>query len=151
LREEYIAQIPFKKLNERATTPTRGSNEAAGFDLYSCIDYDITINAGETAMIPTGIAVAIPRGMFGAVFARSGIAVKRGLRPANAVGVIDSDYRGELMIALHNDSGTAQVIEPNMRIAQLVIIPYLSGEFVEYDELDSTDRGSGGFGSTGEK
>mgnify|MGYP002527682109 CR=1 FL=1 len=142
----------FKKLNENAVTPTRGSAKAAGWDLYSCIDEDIWIQPHETVKIGTGIAVAIPDGYYGAIYARSGLATKQGLRPANAVGVIDSDYRGEIIIALHNDSENHQCVVPAERIAQLVICPYaFVYEWEEVDELDETERGTGGFGSTGSK
>lgn len=142
--------ISVKKLNSSAHLPTRGSEYAAGYDLYACIDTDtVTIQPHTTQKIGTGLAIAVPDGYFGAIFARSGIAAKKGLRPANCVGVADSDYRGEYIVALHNDSDIAQTIENGERIAQLVIMPFLSAEFVEADELDNTERGAGGFGSTG--
>lgn len=142
--------VPVKKIREGATLPLHGSEQAAGYDLYACLDYnDIEIWSSKTIKVPTGIAVAIPDGYFGAIFARSGLATKEGLRPANCVGVIDSDYRGEIIVAMHNDSETYKVIHDGERIAQLVIIPYASAEFVERDELERTDRGEGGFGSTG--
>ena len=143
--------INFKKLSVLATVPTRGSASAAGYDLYAASTYNIEIPRGETVKIGTGIAVEIPEGYFGAVFARSGLATKKGLRPANAVGVIDSDYRGELIVALHNDSNMTQYVDAGERIAQLVILPYLNVDFTEVDKLNSTDRGEGGFGSTGSK
>ena len=143
--------MKIKRLNNIATIPTRGSSEAAGYDLYSTSEFDIEIPRHETVKIDTGIAVEIPKGCFGAIFARSGLATKKGLRPANAVGVIDSDYRGPLVVALHNDSNIAQYIGAKERIAQLVIIPYKEVEFEEVDELENTDRGDGGFGSTGTK
>ena len=143
--------INFKKLSVLATVPTRGSVNAAGYDLYAASTYNIEIPRGETVKIGTGIAIEIPEGYFGAVFARSGLATKKGLRPANAVGVIDSDYRGELIVALHNDSNMTQYVDAGERIAQLVILPYLNVDFNEVDELNSTDRGEGGFGSTGSK
>lgn len=142
-------KIQIKKLNENATIPTRGSDRAAGYDLYACLDADITIGAGETVKIGTGLSIAVPEGYFGAIFARSGLAAKEGLRPANCVGVADSDYRGEYIVALHNDSAVSRVVTPGERIAQLVIMPYLSVEFEEADALDETERGAGGFGSTG--
>jgi dUTP pyrophosphatase len=142
-------KVNIKKLKENAVIPTRGSEHAAGYDLYACIDEPIEIYAGQTVKIGTGLSIAVPDGYFGAIFARSGLATKEGLRPANAVGVCDSDYRGEYIIALYNDSSVMRVIEPGERIAQLVVIPYLAVEFEESDELDETDRGSGGFGSTG--
>lgn len=141
--------IKIKKLRENAVVPTRGSASAAGYDLYACIDTPVSIAPHATAMIGTGLSVAIPEGYFGAVFARSGLASKQALRPANCVGVCDSDYRGEYIVALHNDGETERVIESGERIAQLVVIPYLSVEFDLVDELDETERGAGGFGSTG--
>ena len=141
----------FKKLNSKAITPTHGSEQAAGWDLYADIDDTIWIQPHETVKIGTGIAVELPRNTFGAIFARSGIATKQGLRPANAVGVVDSDYRGELIVALHNDSEHPQAIAPQERIAQFVVIPFYYVEWKEVDELDSTERGNGGFGSTGNK
>lgn len=141
----------FKKLNENATTPTRGSEEAAGWDLYACIDKEIWIQPHETVKIGTGLAIAIPTGYYGAIYARSGIATKQGLRPANAVGVIDSDYRGELIVALHNDSEHPQSVVPAERIAQIIVCPYMNVKWNEVKELDITERGEGGFGSTGIK
>lgn len=142
--------INIKKLNNNSIVPTRGSNEAAGYDLYACLDNnECTVSPHTTQKINTGIAVEIPSGFFGAIFARSGIAAKRGLRPSNCVGVIDSDYRGEIIVALHNDTDEAQTIKNGERIAQLVIMPYMSVEFVEVDNLNNTERGQGGFGSTG--
>ncbi|MBQ8217937.1 MAG: dUTP diphosphatase [Oscillospiraceae bacterium] len=142
-------QIKIKKLRENATVPTRGSASAAGYDLYACLDAPVTIAPHATAMIGTGLSVAIPEGYFGAVFARSGLAAKQALRPANCVGVCDSDYRGEYIVALHNDGDCERTVESGERIAQLVVIPYLSVEFDVVDELDETARGAGGFGSTG--
>lgn len=133
--------------NESATIPTSGSKCAAGMDLYSC-EY-AAIQSGETVMVHTGVCVAIPEGYFGGVYARSGIATKRGLRPANCVGVIDSDYRGEVMVALHNDSSELQEIRSGDRIAQMIIQPYKQVELKVVDELDDTERGIGGFGHTG--
>lgn len=142
--------INYKKTSERATTPTRGSEYAAGLDLYADIERGATdIPAGATAKINTGICVEIHEGFFGAIFARSGLATKRGLRPANCVGVIDADYRGEVIVALHNDSDKCETIHVGDRIAQLVILPYLPVEMNEVDELSETVRGAGGFGSTG--
>lgn len=141
--------IKIKKLNEKAIIPTRGSEYAAGWDLYSCVDELTTIPAHSTVKIGTGIAMKIPHGYFGAIFARSGLATKEGLRPANCVGVCDEDYTGEYIVALHNDTDLPRVIEPNERIAQLVLLPYLNVEFEEVDELSKTTRGSNGFGSTG--
>lgn len=141
--------IKVKKLNNNATIPTRGSEYAAGYDLYACIDKPITIPAHCTEKIGTGLAVELPNGYFGAVFARSGLATKQGLRPANCVGVCDEDYRGEYTVALHNDTDEAKLIMPSERIAQLVVMPYLSVEFDEVEELSDTKRGCDGFGSTG--
>lgn len=142
--------LKYKKLNEKAIVPTRGSAYAAGYDLYATTTYgSLHIPSGGTDKIGTGIAVEIPEGYFGAIFARSGLATKRGLRPANCVGVVDSDYTGEVIVALHNDSENCETVHDGDRIAQLVIIPYLDCEFVEVEELQDTDRGCGGFGSTG--
>lgn len=144
-------KINFKKLNERAVAPTYGSVGSAGGDLYSAEENEVLIPAGETAFIGTGIAVEIPLGYVGLVYARSGLACKRGLAPANKVGVIDSDYRGEIKVALHNHGKTDQTVAIGERIAQLVIAPYLFVEYEEKDELSDTVRGEGGFGSTGRK
>ena len=143
--------INIKKLNPDATIPTYGSDFAAGADLYACLFAPITIEPGETFMVKTGISLEIPEGYAGLIYARSGLASKRGLAPANKVGVIDSDYRGEIIVALHNHSMNPQKIEPNERIAQLVITPYVQAIFNETAELSDTDRGVGGFGSTGTK
>ena len=143
--------LKIKKLYDSAKIPTKGTTEAAGYDLYSASTYDIEIPREQTVKIGTGIAVEIPKGCFGAIFARSGLATKKGLRLANSVGVIDSDYRGELVVALHNDSNIAQYVGVQERIAQLVIIPYKEVEFEEVNELEDTERGEGGFGSTGVK
>ena len=129
--------------------PSYGSAEAAGADLYACLETAVEIAAGGTAMIPTGLAMELPEGTVGLVYARSGLASKKGLAPANKVGVIDSDYRGEVMVALHNHSAQAAVVEPGERIAQLVIAPVLRAAFAETDALSDTVRGEGGFGSTG--
>ena len=143
-------QLPIKKLHPNAILPTYGSAGAAGADLYALIeDGFVVIQPGETVMIHTGLAMAIPEGYVGLNFARSGLASKRGLAPANKVGVIDSDYRGELMVALHNHSTTPQTIENGDRIAQFLIMPVITADFIETDTLDDTDRGAGGFGSTG--
>ena len=141
--------IQVKKLKDNAQLPTRGSAYAAGYDLYACLDEAIEIKAGETVKVGTGLSIAVPEGYFGAIFARSGLAAKEGLRPANCVGVADSDYRGEYIVALHNDSNVTRTVTPNERIAQLVIMPFLSVTFEEAQELDETERGAGGFGSTG--
>ncbi len=142
-------KIQIQKLRENAVIPTRGSDRAAGYDLYACIENAVEIKAGETVKIGTGLSIAVPEGYFGAIFARSGLAAKEGLRPANCVGVADSDYRGEYIVALHNDSDVTRIVTPSERIAQLVVMPYLSVEFEEVDSLDKTERGAGGFGSTG--
>jgi len=144
-----MAQIQVKKLDGRAVLPTSGSRYAAGYDLYACLDGEVTIPPHQTQMIRTGLAAALPEGTFGAVFARSGLAAREGLRPANCVGVIDSDYRGELMVALHNDGPTERTVRHGERIAQLVLLPYLPMEFEAVEALPETARGAGGFGSTG--
>ena len=141
--------INLKRLNNLAKIPTRGSEYAAGYDLYAATDEIIVIAPHSTIKIGTGFAFEIPYGTFGAIFPRSGIATKRGLRPANCVGVVDSDYRGEVIVALHNDTDEIQSIEPGERIAQLIILPYLAVGFNETDELSDTVRGSGGFGDSG--
>ena len=143
--------VKIKKLRDNAIIPTYGSEFAAGADLYAAIDEAVTIEPGETKMIPTGLAFEIPVGFAGFVYARSGLACKRGLAPANKVGVIDSDYRGEVMTALHNHGKEAQLIEAGERIAQMVIAPYITANFILSDELVDTVRGEGGFGSTGRK
>jgi len=142
-------KIRIKKLNENATIPTRGSEYAAGYDLYAAITEAVTIEPHHTVKIGTGISIELPDGTFGGVYPRSGISSKRGLRPANCVGVCDSDYRGEVIVALHNDSNIPQTVEPNERIAQYIVQQYISVEWEETDELSETDRGTGGFGSTG--
>ena len=141
--------IKIKRLTETAKIPTRGSDQAAGYDLYANIPEKLTLNPHTTIKIGTGLAIEIPDGYFGAILPRSGMATKQGLRPANSPGLCDSDYRGEYIVAMHNDSNLPQSIEPNERIAQLVVIPYLAVNFTEVDELSDTNRGSGGFGSTG--
>ncbi len=141
--------INIKKLDENATIPTYGSEFAAGADLYACMEEAVTIEAGKTEFIHTGIALEIPEGFAGLIYARSGLASKKGLAPANKVGVIDADYRGEIMVALHNHSANSATVEPGERIAQLVITPYITGIFHQVDELSDTIRGAGGFGSTG--
>lgn len=142
-------KINIKKLNENAIIPTRGSSQAAGYDLYACTSTPIVIAPHQTVKIGTGLAFELPDGYFGAIFARSGLATKNGLRPSNGVGVCDSDYRAEYIVALHNDTNEPQTINPMERIAQLVVMPYLAIEFNEVDELVETERGDGGFGSTG--
>ena len=140
--------LKILKLNDNATIPSYGSKSAAGADLYSC-EGELVFAPNETKLVHTGIAMEIPEGYVGLIYARSGIATKRGLAPANKVGVIDSDYRGEIMVALHNHSGAEAKIEAGERVAQIVITPYLTVNFVETNELDDTERGIGGFGSTG--
>jgi dUTP pyrophosphatase len=143
-------KLNVKKLHPKAILPTYGSAGAAGADLYALPEGDpIVIEAGHTVMIHTGLAMAIPEGYAGLVYARSGLASKRGLAPANKVGVIDSDYRGELMVALHNHGTQPQTVEPGERVAQFVLTPVITACFAETDDLDSTERGEGGFGSTG--
>lgn len=144
-------KVAIKKLNPAATTPTYGSEYAAGADLYACTDAEITVAPHTTVVVPTGLALELPLGYAGLIYARSGLATKKGLAPANKVGVVDCDYRGEVKVALHNHSEVTQTVSPGERIAQLVITPYLTAEFVERDELSSTVRGAGGFGSTGSK
>jgi dUTP pyrophosphatase len=147
--KELQMKIKIKRLRDTATLPTRESSSAAGYDLYADIAEPVTIQPHETAKIGTGIAMEIPEGYFGGVAARSGLSSKEGLRPANCYGIVDSDYRGEIIVALHNDSETTRVVTPQERIGQIIIQPYLNVEFDEADELSDTARGSGGFGSTG--
>ena len=144
-----MLSVPIKKLRPDAVIPTRGSSAAAGYDLYACLDAPVVIAPGATVKIGTGIIAALPDGYFAACFARSGLASREGLRPANCVGVVDSDYRGEYIVALHNDSAVPRTVQNGDRIAQLVIMPYLAVDFVETDTLSETERGAGGFGSTG--
>lgn len=141
--------IKYKKLTATAKMPERGSDMAAGYDLFANIEKKTEILPHTTQMIPTGIAVAIPEGYFGGIYARSGLSAKEGLRPANCTGVVDADYRGEVKVALHNDSDTSRFVEPGQKIAQMVVSPFLSVDFTEVGELDVTTRGEGGFGSTG--
>ncbi len=145
------SKVNFKRLDNRAIVPTYGSSYSAGADLYAVCDESVTIKSGETVLIHTGLSMEIPEGFGGFIFARSGLASKKGLAPANKVGVIDSDYRGEIMVALHNHSCQDRAIEHGERIAQLVIMPYVACEFIECEELSDTVRGEGGFGSTGTK
>ena len=142
-------KVKIKKLNENAIIPTYGTEYSAGADLYALLDSSVEIAPHETTFIHTGISVEIPEGYCGLIFARSGLASKRGLAPANKVGVIDADYRGEIMVTLHNHSEIIATVEPCERIAQLAILPFLKAEFEEVDELSDTVRGAGGFGSTG--
>ena len=143
--------VNVKKLNENAVMPTYGSLFAAGADLYALLDSETVIEPQQTLLVHTGLSMEIPVGYAGLIYARSGLASKRGLAPANKVGVVDADYRGEIMVALHNHSAQPQTIAPFERIAQLVIAPFLKAEFSLVNELDTTERGEGGFGSTGRK
>ncbi len=144
-------KIAIKKLSENAVIPAYGSEFAAGADLYACTAQPVTIQPGCTEVIHTGIAIELPVGYAGLIYARSGLATKQGLAPANKVGVVDCDYRGEIMVALHNHSSQARTVSGGDRIAQLVITPYITADFEEADSLSSTVRGEGGFGSTGTK
>ena len=142
-------KIQIKKLTETAILPDRGSAYAAGYDLFADVAEAVEINPHTTFMVPTGLAMEIPEGYWGGIFARSGLAAKESLRPANCVGVVDADYRGEVKVALHNDGEVARTITPGQKVAQLVVVPFLSVEFEEVAELSDTVRGVGGFGSTG--
>lgn len=144
-----MSTVRVKKLNPNATIPTYGSAEAAGADLYACLSEPVTIQPGETAWIPTGLALEVPKGCAGLVYARSSLGVKRGLAPANKVGVIDSDYRGEIKVVLLNHGKEVQTIQHGERIAQFLITPVVTPAYEEVSELSDTDRGTGGFGSTG--
>ena len=150
-RGAIMPKIAVKKLDERAVLPTYGSEFSAGADLYAVCDGEVTFAPGETKLIKTGLAMEIPEGYAGLIYARSGLASKRGLAPANKVGVVDADYRGEVMVALHNHSNSEQRVAPMERIAQLVVAPFLKAEFEEAESLCETVRGEGGFGSTGRK
>ena len=143
--------LRIKKLRENAQMPTYGSEYAAGADMYAAIDEAVTIEPNETKFIPTGLAFEIPEGYAGFIYARSGLASKKGLAPANKVGVVDADYRGEVMVALHNHGKEAQTVEAGERIAQMIIAPFVAVNYIFSDELDDTVRGTGGFGSTGRK
>ncbi len=143
--------VKIKKLNDEAILPTYGSPYSAGADLYACIEGDVTVKAGETVFIKTGLSMELSEGHVALIYARSGLATKKGLAPANKVGVIDCDYRGEIMVALHNHSSQPQTVMKGERIAQMVITPYITAEFEEADALSQTVRGEGGFGSTGSK
>ena len=143
--------VRIKKLRENAVVPTYGSEFAAGADLYAAVEESVTIAPSETKLIPTGIAMEIPVGYAGFIYARSGLASKKGLAPANKVGVVDADYRGEVMVALHNHGTVEQTIEAGERIAQMVIAPFITANFIESENLEDTVRGAGGFGSTGSK
>lgn len=140
-------EVKFTKLAPEAIMPTKGTEDAAGLDLYAT--NEVFLERGQNGYIHTGISMAIPKGYFGGIFARSSLGSKRGIRPANCVGVIDSDYRGEIVVVLHNDSDIPMQIIPGMRVAQMIIMPYASVHLTEVQELDVTDRGNGGFGSTG--
>lgn len=142
-------KIRLKRLDEKAKMPNYGTEFAAGADLYACMEEELLLKAGETVFVPTGIAMEIPVGLVGLIYARSGLACKKGIAPANKVGVIDSDYRGEIMVALHNHSKEDVVIQSGERVAQMVIAPYYFAEYEEVSELNDTVRGEGGFGSTG--
>lgn len=142
-------KVNFKKLSDLAKTPTRGSEYAAGYDLYAATQVGITIQPHSTVKVGTGLAFELPENTFAAIFARSGLATKHGLRPANCIGVCDADYRGEYIVALHNDTNEIQYIEPHERIAQMILLPFIPMEFNEVDKLSETMRGDGGFGSTG--
>ncbi len=144
-----MQSVRVKKLHPNAQLPTYGSACAAGADLYACLEESVTIAPGETYWVPTGIALEVPAGCAGLVYARSSLGAKRGLAPANKVGVVDSDYRGEVRVVLFNHSKEPQTIQPGERVAQFVITPVLTPTYVEAEELEATDRGIGGFGSTG--
>ncbi|MBE7053915.1 MAG: dUTP diphosphatase [Ruminococcaceae bacterium] len=144
-----VYDVNIKKLDEKAIIPTYGTQYSAGADLYACMDEDVTIKSGETVFVHTGVAMEIPVGYAGLIYARSGLACKKGLAPANKVGVVDADYRGEIMVALHNHSNVDVVVSHGERIAQLVIAPFVTANFIECEELSETVRGEGGFGSTG--
>lgn len=141
--------VPYVKANEKAQPPTQADKLSAGYDLYAVISEPITIKPGETVKISTGLKMAFPVRTFGAIFARSGIATKKGLAPVNGVGVIDSSYRGEIIVALHNYSNEEQTVSPRDRIAQLIVLPYCNISYQVVDELDNTERGEGGFGHSG--
>ena len=143
-----LEELKIKKLDEKAIIPTYGTEYSAGADLYALLDEDLEIKPGETVMIGTGLAMAIPTGYVGLIYARSSLGSKKGLAPANKVGVIDSDYRGEIKVPLFNQSKETQIISKNERIAQIIFTPYLKVNFQETDELDDTTRGTAGFGST---
>ena len=144
-------KLQVKKLDPRAKLPTYGTALSAGADLYVCLEEAVVIEPGQTKLLPTGLSIAVPAGHAGLIFARSGLATKRDLAPANKVGVIDADYRGPLMVSLHNHGSKPQTIEPGERVAQLAIVPVLTPEMELVEELDDTERGAGGFGSTGRK
>lgn len=144
-------KLRFRKLRENARTPRYGTEYSAGADLYACLEEPLTIRAGQTAFVPTGLAMEIPAGLAGLIYARSGLACKKGLAPANKVGVIDPDYRGEILVALYNHSRDDITIDSGERVAQMVITPYVFAGYEEVEELEESVRGEGGFGSTGTK
>lgn len=146
-----MVNIPVKIINDKAILPTKGSEYAAGYDLYAATDKEIVIPPHTTLKIGTGFSFELPVGTFGAIFARSGLATKKSLRPANCVGIIDADYRGEVIVALHNDGENAQIVQPQERIAQFILLPVFNIGFIETETLSETVRGEGGFGSTGIK
>lgn len=148
-RGDYMHTVSVKKVRPNAVLPTYGSQDAAGADLYACLENEVTIGPGETVFIPTGLAMEIPKGCAGLIYARSSLGTKRGLAPANKVGVIDSDYRGEIAVALHNHGKESQTVTPGERIAQMIITPVITPVYEETQELTDTLRGAGGFGSTG--
>lgn len=141
--------VKIKRVRDKAIVPSHGSNDAAGYDLYACLENPVSIRPHQTVLIGTGWAMEFPVGLVALLYARSGLASKQGLRPANCVGVVDADYRGEYMVALHNDSEEMRVVKHGDRIAQMVLTSYFAMNYVETNELDSTERGAGGFGSTG--
>ena len=147
--DKPMGNVKFKRLNELARIPKRATPNSAGYDLFAAIENPVVIKAGKTVKIGTGLAMELPDGYVGAIFARSGLATREGLRPANAVGLCDSDYRGEYIVALHNDLDKDAVVSPGEKIAQLVLLPYKEMNFEEVEELSDTVRGDGGFGSTG--
>lgn len=151
LKEEipYTERVKINKCRDNAILPSRKHQHDAGYDLYACLDEDVIVPAGETVKIPTGIRIALPNDCFGAIYARSGLATKYGIRPANAVGVCDAPYRDEYIVALHNDGNENYTVKHGDRIAQLIVTPYVSVNFKEVDALNETERGMGGFGSTG--
>jgi len=149
IKQDLMQNLFFKKVNPKAIIPSRGSKDAAGLDLYACIEEKVIIESGETKKIGTGIAIALPKETVGLVFGRSGLGIKNGISPANAVGVIDCDYRGEIIVGLHNYSSEPYIIEINERIAQLVVTPIIMANPMEVMELPETERGTAGFGSTG--
>lgn len=149
--DKNTCKVYFKKLNENAIEPHYGSGDAAGADLFACMDVPVVIDPGMTEFVHTGLAIELPKYTAGLIYARSGLACKKGIAPANKVGVIDCDYRGEIMVALHNHSKEAVSIEPGERIAQIIVTPYIPAVYEETSELSDTVRGEGGFGSTGRK